>query len=116
MLCASPGVPVCLKKKHNARKAVWFTLATVHWSNFSIFVDSIDSQIILQMICESKTTTSVLALFCYYGDIILDSFLIWVVQALDILVNFIRENETFLFYFEWWVSEEYEYKIKLGSC
>ena len=42
-------VPVCLKKKHNARKAVWFTKATVHWSNFCIFVDSIDSQIILRM-------------------------------------------------------------------
>ena len=47
-------VPVCLKKKHNARKAVWFTKATVHWSNFCIFVDSIDSQIILPMIRESK--------------------------------------------------------------
>ena len=54
MLCASPGVPVCLRKKHNARKAVWFTKATVHWSNFCIFVDSIDSQIILRMIRESK--------------------------------------------------------------
>ena len=29
--------PVCLKKKHNACKA------TVHWSNFCIFVGSIDS-------------------------------------------------------------------------
>ena len=47
-------VPVCLKKKHNARKVVWFTKATVHWSNFCIFVDSIDSQIILRMIYESK--------------------------------------------------------------
>ena len=47
-------VPVCLKKKHNARKAVWFTKATVHWSNFCIFVDSTDSQIILPMIGESK--------------------------------------------------------------
>ena len=47
-------VPVCLKKKHNARKVVWFTKATVHWSNFCIFVDSIDSQIILRMIRESK--------------------------------------------------------------
>ena len=47
-------MPVCLKKKHNARKAVWFTKATVHWSNFCIFVDSIDSQIILRMIRESK--------------------------------------------------------------
>ena len=28
-------VPVSLKK-HNARKAVWFTKATVHWSNFCI--------------------------------------------------------------------------------
>ena len=28
-------VPVYLKK-HNARKAVWFTKATVHWSNFCI--------------------------------------------------------------------------------
>ena len=36
-------VPVCLKKKHNACKAVWFTKATVHWSNFCIFVGSIDS-------------------------------------------------------------------------
>ena len=47
-------VPVCLKKKHNARKAVWFTTATVHWSNFWIFVDTIDSQIILRMIRETK--------------------------------------------------------------
>ena len=47
-------VPVCLKKKHNARKAVWFTKATVHWSNFCTFVDSTDSQIILRMILESK--------------------------------------------------------------
>ena len=45
-------VPVCVKKKHNARKVIWFTKATVHWSNFCIFVDS--SQIILGMICESK--------------------------------------------------------------
>ena len=43
-----------LKKKHNARKAVWFTKAKVHWSNFCIFVDSIDSQIILRKIRESK--------------------------------------------------------------
>ena len=28
-------VPVYLKK-HNAFKAVWFTKATVHWSNFCI--------------------------------------------------------------------------------
>ena len=35
-------VPVWSKKKH-AREAVWFTTATVHWSNFCIFVDSIDS-------------------------------------------------------------------------
>ena len=42
-------VPVCFKKKHNARKAVWFTKATVHWSNFCIF----DSRIIRMMICES---------------------------------------------------------------
>ena len=47
-------VPVCLKKKHNARKSVWFTTATVDWSNFCIFVDSIDSQIILRMIREPK--------------------------------------------------------------
>ena len=47
-------VPGFLKKKHNACKAVWFTKATVHWSNFCIFVDSIDSQIILRMIRESK--------------------------------------------------------------
>ena len=26
-------VPVCLKKKHNVRKAVWFTKATVDWRN-----------------------------------------------------------------------------------
>ena len=32
-------VPVCLKKKHNAGMAVWFTKATMHWSNFCIFVD-----------------------------------------------------------------------------
>ena len=38
-------VPVCLKEKHNARKAVWFTMTTVHWSNFCIFVDRIDSHI-----------------------------------------------------------------------
>ena len=48
--------PVCLKKKQNSRKAVWFTKATVHWSNFCIFVDSMDSQIILRMIRESKMT------------------------------------------------------------
>ena len=47
-------VPVCLKNKHHARKAVWFTKATVYWSNFCISVDSIDSQIILGMIRESK--------------------------------------------------------------
>ena len=47
-------VPVCLRKKHNARKAVWFTKATVHWSNFCNFVDSINSQIILRVIRESK--------------------------------------------------------------
>ena len=41
MLCAS-----LFKKKHNARKAVWFTKATANWSNFCVFVDSIDSQII----------------------------------------------------------------------
>ena len=46
-------VPVCLKKKHNACKAVWFTKATVHRSNLCIFVDGIDSQIILRMIRES---------------------------------------------------------------
>ena len=46
-------VPVCSKKKNNARKAVWFTKATVHWSNLCIFVDSIDSQMILRMIRES---------------------------------------------------------------
>ena len=48
-------VPVCLKKKHDAHEAVWFTKATVHWSNFCIFVDRIGSQIILRMILESKT-------------------------------------------------------------
>ena len=47
-------VPVCLKKKHNARKAVWFTTATVIGA-ISAFVDSIDSHIILQMIRESKS-------------------------------------------------------------
>ena len=52
MLCASPGVPVCLKEKHNARKAVWFTKATVI-GVISAFVDSIDSHIILRMIRES---------------------------------------------------------------
>ena len=31
-------VPVCLKKKHNACKAVWFTRATVHCSNFYILL------------------------------------------------------------------------------
>ena len=36
-------VPVCFKKKHNAHKAVWYTKATVHWSNFSIVVDSLSS-------------------------------------------------------------------------
>ena len=46
-------VPVCFKKKHNARKAVWFTTATVIGA-ISAFVDSIDSHIILRMICESK--------------------------------------------------------------
>ena len=56
-MCQS-WVPVCLKKlaKHNARKAAWFTKATVHWSNFCIIVDSMDSQIILRMIRESKRT------------------------------------------------------------
>ena len=47
-------VEVCFKKNHNAGKAVWFTMATVKWSNFCIFVDSIDSHIILRMIRESK--------------------------------------------------------------
>ena len=47
-------VPVFLKKKHNdARKAVWFTKATVIGAT-SAFVDSINSHIILQMIRESK--------------------------------------------------------------
>ena len=46
-------VPVCFKE-NRAHKAVWFTKATVHWSNFSIFVDSVDSQIILWMIPEPK--------------------------------------------------------------
>ena len=46
-------VPVCLKKKHNARKAVWFTMATVIGA-ISAFVDRIDSHIILRMIRESK--------------------------------------------------------------
>ena len=54
MLCASPRVPVCLKEKHNARKAVWFTTATVIGA-ISAFVDNIDSHIILRMIRESKT-------------------------------------------------------------
>ena len=48
-------VPVCLKKKHNARKAVWFTTATMIGA-ISAFVDSIDSHIILRMIRESKMT------------------------------------------------------------
>ena len=39
-------VPVCFKKKHNARKAVWFTTATVIGA-ISAFVDGIDSHIIL---------------------------------------------------------------------
>ena len=34
------AVPACFVpfslKKHNAHKAVWFTKATVHWSNFCI--------------------------------------------------------------------------------
>ena len=47
-------VPVFLKKKHNnARKAVWFTKATVAGA-ISAFVDSIDSHIILRMIHELK--------------------------------------------------------------
>ena len=57
MLCASLGVPVCLKEKHNARKAVWFTKATVIGA-ISAFVDSIDSHIILRMIRESKNDTN----------------------------------------------------------
>ena len=51
-------VPLCLKKKHNARKAVWFTTATVIGA-ISAFVDSIDSHIILRMIRESKISTGV---------------------------------------------------------
>ena len=35
-------VPACLEKKHNARKAVWFTKAAVIGA-ISAFVDSIDS-------------------------------------------------------------------------
>ena len=46
-------VPVCLKRKRNDRKAVWFTNATVYWSNFCNFVDSVDSQTILRMSRES---------------------------------------------------------------
>ena len=47
-------VPVFLKKNHNnARKAVWFTKATVIGA-ISAFVDGIDSHIILRMIRESK--------------------------------------------------------------
>ena len=47
-------VPVFLKNKcNNARKAVWFTKATVIGA-ISAFVDSIDSHIILQMTYEPK--------------------------------------------------------------
>ena len=47
-------VLVLLKYKHNnARKAVWFTKATLI-GGISVFVDSTDSHIILQMIRESK--------------------------------------------------------------
>ena len=49
MLCAS-----LFKKKHNAHKAVWCTKATVHWSNFCIFIDSMDLHIILWMIHECQ--------------------------------------------------------------
>ena len=49
-------VPACLKKKHNARKAVWFTKAAVIGA-ISAFVDGIDSHIILRMILESKIKT-----------------------------------------------------------
>ena len=42
------------EKKHNARKAAWFTTATVIGA-ISAFVDRIDSHIILPMIRESKT-------------------------------------------------------------
>ena len=49
-------VPCSLLKKeyNNVRKGVWFTKATVLGA-ISAFVDSIDSHIILRMICESKT-------------------------------------------------------------
>ena len=54
MAVPSCYVPVFLKKKHsNARKAVWFTEATVIGA-ISALVDSIDSHIILRMIRESK--------------------------------------------------------------
>ena len=42
------------EKKYYARKEAWFTTATVIGA-ISAFVDSIDSHIILRMICESKT-------------------------------------------------------------
>ena len=45
------------EKKHNARKAAWFTMATVIGA-ISAFVDRIDSHIILRMIRESKMTRS----------------------------------------------------------
>ena len=56
MAVPSYYVPVFLKKKHiNARKAVWFTKATVIGA-ISAFVDGIDSHIILRIIRESKRT------------------------------------------------------------
>ena len=42
------GVPL-----HTARIACWFSKATTHWSNFCT-CDGIDSQTVLQTICESK--------------------------------------------------------------
>ena len=55
--CYMPVLQVCLKEKHNAHKAVWFTTATVIGA-ISAFVDSIDSHIILRMIRESKNRGS----------------------------------------------------------
>ena len=67
-------VPVCIKEICNVRKAVWFTMATVHWSNFCIFVDSIDSQIILRMIPESKRSNVLvltLAIHINWGSVVI---------------------------------------------
>ena len=52
-----PHLHVTSPRLPHARKAVWFTMATVIGA-ISAFVDSIDSHIILQMIRESKTASS----------------------------------------------------------